>query len=56
VPAGGQVRVSVPLDRRALAAWDPDAQGWVVAAGTHHVEVGASSRDLRASASFDVAP
>ena len=56
VPAGGQVRVSIPLDRRALAAWDPDAGGWVVAAGTHHVEVGASSRDLRASASFDVAP
>ena len=56
VPAGSQVSVSVPLDRRAFATWDETVGGWVVPPGTYQVDIGASSRDLRASLPVDIAP
>uniref|UniRef100_UPI0021F33EDE glycoside hydrolase family 3 C-terminal domain-containing protein n=1 Tax=Mycolicibacterium psychrotolerans TaxID=216929 RepID=UPI0021F33EDE len=59
--------VSVPLEpgetreirltvrREDLAYWDIRVDGWVVEAGTYTIEVAASSRDVRASLSVDVA-
>jgi len=43
------------LDRRALAYYDPDAADWVVDPGSFEIRVGASSRDIRARATFEVA-
>ncbi len=42
------------LDERALAFYDPAIRDWEVEAGRFEVRVGASSRDIRARASFDV--
>jgi beta-glucosidase len=39
--------VSIALDERAFAAWDPNESAWVVAPGVHEVRLGSSSRDLR---------
>ncbi|MBD5787603.1 glycoside hydrolase family 3 C-terminal domain-containing protein [Cellulosimicrobium terreum] len=47
--APGESRdVAVALDRRSLAHWDEGAGCWHVRAGQHVIELGASSRDLRA--------
>ncbi|WP_435738572.1 glycoside hydrolase family 3 C-terminal domain-containing protein [Cellulosimicrobium sp. PMB13] len=46
--AGASVEVDLTVDRRGFATWDQAAGGWTVTAGDHAVEVGASSRDLRA--------
>ncbi|WP_251152322.1 glycoside hydrolase family 3 C-terminal domain-containing protein [Cellulosimicrobium sp. Marseille-Q4280] len=46
--AGGSAEVDLTVDRRGFATWDQAAGGWAVTAGDHAVEVGASSRDLRA--------
>ena len=43
------------LDRRALAYYEPDAADWVVDPGSFEIRVGASSRDIRARATFEVA-
>lgn len=40
--------VSIALDERAFAAWDPSTRAWTVHPGTHEIRLGASSRDLRA--------
>jgi len=45
---GERRTVALDLDERAFAYWSPD--GWRVEPGSYVVEVGASSRDLRASA------
>ncbi len=42
------------LGERALAFYDPALPGWEVEPGRFEVRVGASSRDIRARASFDV--
>jgi beta-glucosidase len=47
-------RVSVPLDQRAFAVYDPDADGWKVPAGTYEVRVGDSSADVRLTARVSV--
>jgi beta-glucosidase len=43
---GQSMRVSFPLDARALSYWDTGAGGWRVAPGCYGVMVGSSSRDL----------
>jgi beta-glucosidase len=53
--------VTLTLDRRAFAFWHVEAGRWVVEAGTFEIRVGASSRDIRTSATVvlagdDVAP
>lgn len=44
---GEEARVSIALDERAFAFWS--AEGWVVEPGAFDIEVGASSRDIRAA-------
>jgi beta-glucosidase len=46
--------VSIPLDRRAFAYYDPAQHGWVSEKGAYTVMVGASSRDIRQQAEFNL--
>jgi len=51
----GETReVALTVRRQDLAYWDIRADRWVVEGGAYAVEVGASSRDIRSSASVDV--
>lgn len=54
VGAGDDEAVSFALRRRDLSYWDVAAQEWAVAPGTYNFTVGASSRDLRLSATLDI--
>lgn len=55
VAAGGATAdVAFSLRRRDVSYWDVAAQAWAVARGTYTVAVGASSRDIRATATFTV--
>jgi beta-glucosidase len=51
---GEEKEVRFALSRRAFAFWDAGAHGWRVEAGTFTILVGASSRDLRLSATVRV--
>ncbi|MBO1753098.1 glycoside hydrolase family 3 C-terminal domain-containing protein [Actinotalea sp. BY-33] len=51
---GESQRVTVPLDARAFAWWSTREQRWVVEGGAFEVRVGASSRDVRATASIEL--
>jgi beta-glucosidase len=44
---GQKQTISIPLDRRALAFYDPQRAGWVAEAGEFVIHVGSSSRDIR---------
>ncbi|MGD1031455.1 MAG: glycoside hydrolase family 3 C-terminal domain-containing protein [Opitutaceae bacterium] len=44
---GEKRTVSIPLDRRAFAFYDPARSGWVAEADDFMVEIGSSSRDIR---------
>ncbi|GAA1882647.1 glycoside hydrolase family 3 C-terminal domain-containing protein [Williamsia serinedens] len=48
-------RLSMTIDRDALAHWDVRVDRWVVEGGAWDVEIGASSRDIRLEASVTVA-
>jgi beta-glucosidase len=48
-------RVSIRLDRRAFSHWDETTHGWKMASGVYRIRVGASSRDLRLSATVTLA-
>jgi beta-glucosidase len=52
---GEASRVEIAITREDLAYWSVRDHVWVVEAGTYTVSVGASSRDLRLSASVEVA-
>lgn len=45
-------QVSFRLDRRSFAIYDPARREWVVEAGRYDLEVGASSQDIRLSATI----
>ena len=47
VPAGGQVQVSVRLDRSAFSYWSVALDAWTVDDGIYEILVGASSSDIR---------
>jgi beta-glucosidase len=47
--------VELTLDARDLSYWHPTLRRWIVEAGTFVVEVGASSRDIRGTATVEVA-
>ena len=47
--------VTLELDRRAFAFWHTAAGRWVVEGGTFEIRVGASSRDVRATAAVELA-
>ncbi|MFC4616712.1 glycoside hydrolase family 3 C-terminal domain-containing protein [Cellulomonas algicola] len=51
---GESQTVTFTLDARDLSYWHPGLRRWVVEGGTFVVEVGASSRDVRGSASVEV--
>ncbi len=46
--------VTFTLDTRSLASFDTDASSWVLEAGKYIVQAGASSRDIRQSAIFNL--
>ena len=47
---GEQACVEVRLDRADLAYWDLRVDDWILEGGDYRVDVGASSRDIRLSA------
>lgn len=52
IDSGESQRVEVELDERAFARYDPE-EGWTTDSGAYTVEVGRSSRDIRATAEFE---
>jgi beta-glucosidase len=53
--APGESReVAFELDRRAFAHWCPKSESWLVESGEYEIRVGASSRDIRATATITV--
>jgi hypothetical protein len=44
------VTVTVVLDERAFAYWDPQRQGWYAPPGTSETVIGSSSRAIRLTA------
>lgn len=52
--AGASGTVTFNLRKKDLSYWDVPSQNWIVPSGTFGVSVGASSRDLRLTGSFDV--
>jgi beta-glucosidase len=55
IDAGQTVEVTLTVARDDLAYWDIRLNRWVVEGGEYHCHVGASSRDLRATAVVTVA-
>jgi beta-glucosidase len=47
--AGEETTVSMELDSRAFAFFDPKSNGWIVEPGEFEILAGASSRDIRLS-------
>lgn len=52
--AGEEKQVTFRLDKRAFAYFEPKIHDWFVESGAFHIEVGASSRDIRLTASVQV--
>jgi beta-glucosidase len=52
---GEKKTVSIPLDQRAFAYYDPAKAGWVSEAGDFKILVGGSSKDIRLQDSFHLA-
>ncbi len=49
---GEKKTVSIPLDKRAFAFYDPSQNGWVSEAGDFEILLGSSSRDIRLQDTF----
>jgi beta-glucosidase len=54
--AGENREVTLHVPQRSLEYWSPTANQWTLGAGPRTVEVGASSRDLRLSATASIEP
>lgn len=52
--AGETREVSLTVRRKDLAYWDIRVEDWIVEGGSYTVDVAASSRDIRSSATVDV--
>ncbi|EIN07941.1 glycoside hydrolase family 3 protein [Punctularia strigosozonata HHB-11173 SS5] len=52
--AGASSEVTMQLSRYDLSIWDVVSQQWIIPSGAFTVSVGASSRDLRLTGSFNV--
>ncbi len=52
---GEETEVTLDLDRRAFAYYAPQLKEWRVEAGTFEILVGASSQDIRLSATIEIA-
>ncbi|MFE6030684.1 glycoside hydrolase family 3 C-terminal domain-containing protein [Streptomyces niveus] len=55
VPAGRSVTVYVELDRRDFAFWDEYRHRWAIESGSFTIEIGSSSRDIRARTDVELA-
>ncbi len=55
VPAGEAVTTHIRLDRRDFAFWDEHRDRWTIESGTFTVEIGHSSRDIRARVAVELA-
>ncbi len=51
---GESRQVQIDLGRRAFAFWDIRAHAWAVEGGAFEIRIGASSRDIRATAAIEV--
>ncbi len=51
---GEKQTVTIPLDARSFAHYDPDHRDWVAPPGRYTVRVGSSSRDIRLEATIRV--
>ncbi len=52
---GEKQTVSIPLNQRAFAFYDPAKAGWVAEAGDYKIEIGSSSKDIRLDDGFHLA-
>lgn len=52
--AGATQTVTIPLTSRSFSVWDVASHGWTVVPGLFEVRVGASSRDIKLSATLQV--
>jgi len=52
---GEKRTVSIPLDQRAFAFYDPAKAGWLAEVGNFEILVGSSSRDIRLQDTFHLA-
>jgi beta-glucosidase len=53
--AGEKRTVSIPLNWRSLAYYDPEKSGWVAEAGDFVVQIGSSSREIRLKGDYKLA-
>ena len=53
--AGEKRTVTIPLDDRSFAFYDPERKGWVAEAGDFKILVGGSSRDIELQQDFRLA-
>jgi beta-glucosidase len=51
---GEKQTVTIPLNQRAFAFYDPAKPGWVAEAGDYQIQIGSSSRDLRLEGRFQL--
>ena len=49
---GEKQTVSIPLDQRSFAFYDPAKAGWVAEAGDYKILIGSSSKDIRLDRRF----
>ncbi|MDO5448143.1 MAG: glycoside hydrolase family 3 C-terminal domain-containing protein, partial [Clostridia bacterium] len=54
IPAGTAQTVTIELDRSAFEYYSPTLRAWVVEPGTYDIMVGASSADIRLTATIDI--
>jgi len=52
---GESQTLTFELDNRSLASFDPTASTWISDAGTYSVKIGASSKDIRQTGTFELA-
>jgi len=53
--AGEKKSVTIPLDQRSFAFYDPEKKSWIAEAGEFKILIGASSRDIKLQQDFRLA-